>query len=131
MSHKPATIRPVVAAVLVAVSLAATPASAESYASLLKHGYKTGKISRGKSGALGWIVSNGEKRYFCTMRAALAYGGSQGMVGFTSSGKQMNLNRKVFEANLGGPDPTIPQLADLKAGRPDPRDVGSCAPARS
>ncbi|MCP9230802.1 hypothetical protein NMG46_11170 [Mesorhizobium sp. LMG 17147] len=54
------------------------PSHAESYSNLQGKGYKTGKLSRGASGSLGWFVSNGEKKYFCRMRAAQAYVGSTG-----------------------------------------------------
>ncbi|KQX33073.1 hypothetical protein ASD01_03900 [Ensifer sp. Root423] len=45
-------------AVVAVVALAFVPgiAQAESYATLTKQGYATGKLSRGKSGAWGWVV---------------------------------------------------------------------------
>ena len=76
------------------------------------------------------MVSKGGKQYFCRMRASLAYVGKKDMVSFTTSGRMITLNRAVFEASLGGPDPTLPQLADLKAGRPRPIDVGTCSALR-
>ncbi|RWB22767.1 MAG: hypothetical protein EOQ40_03430 [Mesorhizobium sp.] len=105
------------------------PSHAESYSNLQTGGYKTSKLTRGASGALGWIVSNGEKKFFCRMRVGAAYVGKTGMVGFTSSGRQISENRKVYEQRVGF-DPTLPQLSDLKAGRPNARDVGACAPAK-
>jgi hypothetical protein len=119
-----------VAAVLFSASLAATPASAESYASLQKQGYKTGKMSRGASGAQGWVVTNGEKKFFCKLKASMAYVGSSGLVSILSNGRQIKLDRKTFEVGIGGPDPNIPQLADLKSGKPGARDVGSCSPQK-
>ncbi|TIV69170.1 MAG: hypothetical protein E5V89_19950 [Mesorhizobium sp.] len=106
-----------------------TPSHAESFSSLQASGYKTSKLTRGASGSLGWIVSNGEKKFFCRMRAAIASVGKTGMVGFTASGRQVPMSRKVYEQRVGF-DPTAPQLSDLKAGRPNARDVGSCAPAK-
>jgi len=105
------------------------PSQAESYASLRTNGYKTSKLTRGASGSLGWFVSSGEKKFFCPMRVGIAYVGKTGMVGFTSSGRQVALNRKVYEQRVGF-DPTTPQLSDLQAGRPNPRNVRNCAPAK-
>jgi hypothetical protein len=104
-----------------------TVASAESFPSLAKQGYSVGQLGRGKSGGLGWVVSKGGKQFFCRMRASLAYVGKKDMVSFTTSGRMITLDRAVYEASLGGPDPTLPQLADLKAGRPRPIDVGTCS----
>ena len=104
--------------------------SAESYSKLQSDGYKTSKLTHGASGSLGWIVSNGEKKFFCRMRVAHAYVGKSGMVGFTSSGRQIGLNRKVYEKYAGGFDQSASQLSDLKAGRPNARDVGNCSPAK-
>jgi hypothetical protein len=130
MINNLASKRSVVIAAAIAVSLATTTANAESYAGLQKQGYKTGKMSRGKSGAQGWVVSNGEKRFFCKLKSSMAYVGSSGLVSILTNGRQIKLDRKTFEAGIGGPDPDIPQLADLKAGRPSARDVGSCAPLK-
>jgi hypothetical protein len=116
------------ATVLVVAFASSVPgvASAESFAALSKQGYSVGKLGPGKSGAMGWVLSNGGKRFFCKMRASMAYSGKNGMVSFTTSGRMVKLDRGVFEASIGGPDPTIPQLADLQAGRLRPNDVGSC-----
>jgi hypothetical protein len=105
-------------------------AMAESYPNLVKQGYKTSKLSKGPSGALGWIVTNGEKKFFCKMFVGSVYVGSTGMVGFTASGRKIPMDRKVFENAIGGPDPSIPQLEDLEAGRPNKRDVGPCTPRK-
>ncbi|RWN99589.1 hypothetical protein [Mesorhizobium sp.] len=75
------------------------PIDAESYINLQGKGYKTGKLSRGVSGSLGWIV-------------------------------QIPADRKVYEKYTRGPDSSIPQLSDLKAGKPNARNVGSCGPAK-
>jgi hypothetical protein len=111
-------------------TIAATPALAESYTSLQKQGYKTGKMSRSASGAQGWVVTHGEKKFFCKLKASMAYVGSSGLVSILSNGRQIKLDRKTFDAGIGGPDPDIPQLADLKSGRPGARDVGSCSPQK-
>lgn len=119
-------------AIVAAVALASClpgVANAESFGALAKQGYSVGKLGQGKSGAMGWVVSNNGKRFFCRMKANMAYSGKDGMVSFTASGRMVKIDRGVFEANIGGHDPSIPQLADLKAGRVQPRDVGSCNPA--
>lgn len=105
------------------------PSHAESYSNLQGKGYKTGKLSRGASGSLVWFVSNGEKKYFCRMRAAQAYVGSTGMVAFTAAGRQISLDRNVYE-KYAGFDASIPQLSDLKAGKLNKRAVGNCSPAK-
>lgn len=63
---------------LVAVAMAgltAMPgiAQAESFSKLARQDYAVGKLTRGKSGAYGWIVSNGSKRFFCRLNVSLAY----------------------------------------------------------
>ena len=103
---------------------------AESYPGLVSQGYKTGKLSKNAAGAQGWTVSNGEKKYFCRMKATMAYVGGSGLVSILSNGRQIKLDRKTFEAGMGGPDPNIPQLSALKAGKPNDRDVGGCAAAK-
>ena len=85
---------------------------------------------RGKSGAYGWIVSNGSKRFFCRLNVSLAYVNKKEMVSLTSSGRIVKLDRATFEASIGGHDPSIPQWSDLQAGHLKPADVGSCAPVR-
>jgi hypothetical protein len=127
MTYNPASKWIVMTAAAFALALATNSANAESYAGLQNQGYKTGKLSRGKSGAQGWVVSDGEKKYFCKLKASMAYVGSSGLVSILSNGRQIKLDRKTFEAGIGGPDPNIPQMADLKAGRPNARDVGSCS----
>jgi len=120
---------------LVAVAMAgltAMPgiAQAESFSKLARQDYAVGKLTRGKSGAYGWIVSNGSKRFFCRLNVSLAYVNKKEMVSLTSSGRIVKLDRATFEASIGGHDPSIPQWSDLQAGRPKPADVGSCAPVR-
>lgn len=112
------------------VIIAAVPASAESYSDLQSQGYKTGKMTNGASGALGWYVSNGQKKFFCKLRAANAYVGKPGMVGFTAAGRQIKMDRKTYEQSLGGPDASIPQLSALKAGKLEARHVGGCYPSK-
>ncbi|WP_370674848.1 hypothetical protein [Pleomorphomonas sp. PLEO] len=103
-------------------------AKAESFTKLTQQGYKLGKLTTGKSGMPGWIASNGTKQYFCKMWASKAYVGKDGMVAFTSSGRQVGLDRATYERIIGGPDSSIPQLSDLKAGRVKPADVDICLP---
>jgi hypothetical protein len=112
---------------LAALCLPVSQSLAESYSSLIKQGYKTGKLSKNAAGAQGWTVSNGDMRYFCRMRATMAYVGAAGLVSILSNGRQIKLDRKTFESHIGGPDPTIPQLSALKTGKLNARDVGGCA----
>ncbi|SCM75645.1 conserved exported hypothetical protein [uncultured Pleomorphomonas sp.] len=112
----------------VAVIATTGVAQAESFTKLTQQGYKLGKLTTGKSGLPGWIASNGTKQYFCKMWANKAYVGKDGMVGFTSSGRQVGVDRATYERIIGGFDPSIPQLSDLKAGRARPADVGYCLP---
>ena len=110
--------------------LSTVPANAESYAGLQANGYRTGKLVRGASGSLGWIVSKGQKRWFCRLGVSNAYVGKSGMVAFTSAGRQVRLDRETYEKYAGGSDASIPQLSDLQAGRLNARDVGACSPAK-
>jgi hypothetical protein len=112
---------------LAAICLPVSQSLAESYPSLIKQGYKTGKLSKNAAGALGWTVSNGEKKYFCRMKATMAYAGSNQIVAFTSAGRLVKLDRKTFESHLGSSAGDLPQLSDLKNGKPRDGDVGSCA----
>jgi len=82
--------------------------NAESYLNLLKQGYSAGKLVPGKSGNLGWVLSNGDQKFFCCLNAGVAYAGKKEMVGFTTSGRMIKLDRAVFEASIGGLDPSIP-----------------------
>ncbi len=119
-------------AVAAAVGFAVLPgiAHAETYSALAKQGYTTGKLTRGKSGAWGWVVANGEKKFFCRMKVASAYVNKKEMVSFTASGQMLKTNRATYDATIGGPDPNKPYLKDLQAGRVKAADVGGCAPLR-
>jgi hypothetical protein len=119
-----------IAAVLLGAVVLPAAASAESFSKLAGQGYAVGPLGQGRSGGLGWVLSKGDKKFFCRMRVSAAYRGRDGMVSFTSSGRMIAVDRATFEAAIGGPDPTIPRLEDLKAGRVKPANVGSCAPVR-
>jgi hypothetical protein len=112
---------------LTAFSMPVSPSLAESYPSLIKQGYKTGKLSKNAAGAQGWTVSNGGTKYFCRMKTTMAYVGNNGMVAFTSAGREIKFDRKTFESHLGGSAGDLPLLSDLKAGRPGKKDVGGCS----
>lgn len=118
--------------VAAALGLAFVPgiAQAESYSTLTKQGYATGKLSRGKSGAWGWVVANGQKKFFCRMNVASAYVNRKEMVSFTASGRMLKTNRATYDDVIGGPDPNKPYLKDLQAGRVKAGDVGGCSPLR-
>lgn len=105
-------------------------AQAETYSNLVKQGYKTGKLTQAKSGNRGWVVSKADKQFFCQMNVSTFYDGKHKMGAFTAAGRIVAIDRKVFEAAIGGPDPSLPQWSDLQAGRPRPQDVGSCGPHR-
>jgi hypothetical protein len=115
---------------LAALCLPASQSLAESYSSLVKQGYKTGKLSKNAARAQGWTVSNGEKKYFCRMKVTMAYAGSNQIVAFTSAGRSVKLDRKTFESHLGSSAGDLPQLSDLKTGKPRNEDVGFCAAAK-
>lgn len=110
--------------------LAAGTASAESYAGLLKKGYAVGTMSQGKSGSLGWVLSGKDGKWFCKGKFSMAVVDAKTLVSILASGKMIKVDRAVFEDSIGGPDPSLPNLADLKAGRVEPRHVGSCTPVR-
>ncbi|MBX5182598.1 MULTISPECIES: hypothetical protein [unclassified Rhizobium] len=114
-----------------AIGFAVMPgvAQAESFSKLARRDYAIGKLTKGKSGGYGWVVSNGSKRFFCRLDVSLAYVNKKEMVSILASGRLIKLNRAAFEASIGGPDPSIPQWSDLQAGRVKPADVGSCTPA--
>ncbi|UJW74173.1 hypothetical protein [Rhizobium sp. SL42] len=110
--------------------LAAGTASAESYSGLLKKGYTVAAMSHAKSGSMGWVLSGKDGKHFCKAKFGMAVIDSKTLVSFLPSGKMIKLDRVVFEESVGGPDPSLPNLADLKAGRVEPRHVGSCVPLR-
>ncbi|MBB4504648.1 hypothetical protein [Rhizobium leguminosarum] len=105
-------------------------AQAESFSKLEKQGYAVGKLTKGKAGGYGWVISNSNKRFFCRLNASLAYVNKKEMVSITSSGRLIKVDRATFETKIGGPDPSIPQWSDLQSGRVKPDDVGSCTPVR-
>ena len=113
-----------------ALLLHASPASAESFQGLLKKGYTVGKMSQGKSGALGWVLTGKDGKQFCKSKVSLAVVDKKTLVSILGSGRMVKVDRATFEASLGGPDPSLPMLSDLKAGRVGPQDVGSCTPLR-
>jgi hypothetical protein len=112
---------------LIAVALLGSPvvAQAASFKELSGQGYKVGALSSNKAGIRGWNLSKGSDRYFCEMRATMAYSGKNGMVSFTSAGRMISLDRSTVEKRLGG-SLNLPKYEDLKAGRLRADDVGSC-----
>ncbi|NTB96787.1 hypothetical protein G6M84_09685 [Agrobacterium tumefaciens] len=112
---------------LIAVALLGSPvvAQAASFKELSGQGYKVGALSSNKAGIRGWNLSKGSDRYFCEMRATMAYSGKNGMVSFTSAGRMISLDRNTVEKRLGG-SLNLPKYEDLKAGRLRTDDVGSC-----
>jgi hypothetical protein len=112
---------------LIAVALLGLPVvvQAASFKELSGQGYKVGALSSNKAGIRGWNLSKGSDRYFCEMRATMAYSGKNGMVSFTSAGRMISLDRNTVEKRLGG-SLDLPKYEDLKAGRLRADDVGSC-----
>lgn len=112
---------------LLAVAFLSLPlaAQAASFKELSGQGYKVGALSSTKAGIRGWNLSRGSDRYFCEMRATMAYSGKNGMVSFTSAGRMITLDRATVEKRLGS-SLNLPKYEDLKAGRLRADDVGSC-----
>lgn len=108
--------------------LQAAPAAAESLQGLVKKGYKVGKMSQGKSGALGWVLTGKDGKQFCKSKVSVAVVDKKTLVSILGSGRMVKLDRATFEASLGGADPSLPRLSDLKAGRVAAQHVGSCTP---
>lgn len=113
---------------LFTVALLSLPAvaQAESFKSLTGQGYSVGPLAKNKAGMWGWTFVKSSNRYFCEMKVGVAYSGKKGMIGFTSSGRTISIDRASYEANIGGPDASLPKYEDLKAGRLRASDVGSC-----
>ena len=101
-------------------------AHASSYADLIGRGYRIGPLTQSRGGAAGWILRRGDSRYFCHLGVSLMLSGKNGMVSMSASGRQVRINKRAFENFRGGPDPSLPHLEDLNAGRPRPQDVGYC-----
>lgn len=105
--------------------LAANAAEAASFKNLVADGYAVGPMSRGKSGSWGWVLSKGGAKSFCSLRASVAIKNGSTLVGFSSAGRIIDMDRKVYEAYAG--KISRPLLSDLKAGRLGNEDVGACS----
>ncbi|MCM5556993.1 hypothetical protein [Pleomorphomonas sp. JP5] len=108
------------------VFVAPSVSSAETMDNLVRQGFKVSKLTNSKSGRLGWNVTKGDKTYFCPIGFASAYIDDKKMYGFSSSGRPISMDRKVYDSHIGGPDPNIPYWKDIKAGRLRPQDVDPC-----
>lgn len=118
------------AATVVGFIVAPGLAQAESFSKLSRQDHAISKLTRGKSGGYGWVVSTGGKRFFCRLNVSLAYINKKEMMSITSSGRQIKVDRATFEASIGGHDPSIPNWSDLQSGKVVPANVGSCSPLR-
>lgn len=98
-------------------------ADAASYKNLKSKGYKTGSLSKSKSGAPGWVVRNGNERYFCRSRAFGAIVDSKTMFLFSSSGRPIKALRM-------GNGENYPTWSDYKSGRLEARYIGRCSKIR-
>jgi hypothetical protein len=123
------SIRAAICLAVIGVFAAPSVASAEDFANLTKNGYAVGKITRGKSGQIGWTLKKAGKTYFCPARLSSVYVDNKTMYLFMASGNKIEGDRKTFDDRIGGPDPNIPYWKDLQAGRVNPRNVKPCAPA--
>jgi hypothetical protein len=106
---------------------ASTAALSASFESLVADGYKVAKMTRNAAGTSGWLVSNGKTKYFCRLDATMALTKTK-VVSMITGGRMIEIDRKAFEAKSSTDG--MPQLADLKAGKPRPEDVGACSAAR-
>lgn len=93
-------------------------------------GLRVGKMSQGKSGALGWVLTGKDGKQFCKSKVSLAVVDKKTLVSILGSGRMVKVDRATFEAEIGGADTSIPLLSDLKAGRIEPQHVGACTPLR-
>lgn len=117
-------------AIVAALGLFVAPsvASAETMEKLVKDGFKVSKLTNSKSGRLGWHVTKDDRKYFCPIGFASAYIDDKKMYGFSTSGRPIAMDRKVYDDYIGGPDPNIPYWKDIQAGRLRPGDVDPCVP---
>ncbi|WP_323689943.1 hypothetical protein [Rhizobium sp. AN64] len=109
---------------LLAVAFLSLPlvAQAASFRELSGQGYKVGALSSNKAGIRGWNLSRGSDRYFCEMRATMAYSGKNGMVSFTSAGRMITLDRATVEKKAG----QFPELAEVRGSKSRPPARGRC-----
>ncbi|WP_026791951.1 hypothetical protein [Pleomorphomonas oryzae] len=103
---------------------------AKSMESLVQDGFKVSKLTRGKSGLAGWYLTKEDQKYFCPIRVALVYVDSKKMIGLSTQGSQIILDRATFDAHIGGPDPTIPYWKDVVVGNVKPQHVNPCLPSK-
>lgn len=125
------SIRWFAAVTVIGVAVVPAIAHAESFSKLARQGYAVGKLTKGKAGGYGWVLSDGSNRFFCRLNVATAYVNEKEMVSITSSGRLVKVDRATYEEAIGGHDPSIPQWSDLQAGRVEPAHVGSCSPVRT
>lgn len=118
--------------VIAALGLFAMPSAshAKSMDSLVQDGFKLSKVTRGRSGQLGWYATKGDQKYFCPAFLASAYIDSKRMYKFTSSGDAIEIKREHFDPYIGGPDPNIPTWKDVQIGHVKPADVKPCVPSK-
>lgn len=103
---------------------------AATYEKLIAKGYKIGTLTQNQARSLGWRLSNGKKQYFCRSKAILVYVGKTKMVNFLVYGQKMYVNRRRYEAEMGGYNKRLPQMRDFEAGRIKPYHVGRCTRIR-
>jgi hypothetical protein len=129
-SRTKALVRLLTGVIAASLAFQAAPAFAESFQGLLKKGYTVGKMSQGKSGSLGWVLTAKDGKQFCKARVSMAVVDKKTLVSILGSGRIVKVDRATFESAIGGPDPSLPLLSDLKAGRVGAQHVGACTPLR-
>ena len=115
----------------IVVLVAATfSTKAASFKTLKKKGYNIGKLTKNKAGQHGWILSKDGEKHFCKMKASGGIAGSK-IIGFSTSGRQIPLDRKAYEEYSGvSAEKRYPYMKDLKNGTMDKKWVGSCRKQR-
>lgn len=130
MQHSRSTRYRLATGSIICAMLLPLSVQAATYSELVDRGFKTGGLSKNRAGLTGWKVSKGSEAYFCKLKGGLVYVGSNGMASVTSSGRQIKLDKEAYEKFTGGPARLAARFEDLKAGRPQSRNVGPCHPFR-
>lgn len=87
------SIRWFAAVTVIGVAVVPAIAHAESFSKLARQGYALGKLTKGKAGGYGWVLSDGSNRFFCRLNVATASVNEKEMVSITSSGRLVKVDR--------------------------------------
>ena len=110
--------------------LSANHAHAGKYDRLKSDGYKTSSMRKNAAGTPGWVLKKDSKRYFCRLKTTVVILNSKTLIGFTSSGRQVGVDRKAYESRSGSVENRYPKMSDVKRGTIASRFVGSCTKMR-